>query len=86
MNRFYVLAVVVVALVVYGRMVTHEHVLDDRALIPHQVALQTPFDVGQIVGGALLGRFACPRYVVPSVYDLDFGTELWGEYGCWRAW
>ncbi len=53
MVRICVFVIVVVTLVVYGRIVTHEHVLDDRALIPHQKVLDTPFDMADI----FLGRY-----------------------------
>ena len=53
LNRLYVLMIIVVALLGYARGVTHEHVLDDQALIPHQSVLKTSFDMKQV----LLGRY-----------------------------
>jgi tetratricopeptide (TPR) repeat protein len=53
LNRLYWLIIVGVVIVLYARILTHEHVLDDQALIPNQPALQAPFDVGNL----LLGRY-----------------------------
>ncbi len=53
LNRLYVLVIVAVALLGYARIVGHDHVLDDYALIPNQPVLQTPFDLEQI----LMGRY-----------------------------
>jgi len=53
LNRLYVLVIVVVALLGYARVVGHDHVLDDQALIPNQSVLQTPLDMQQVI----LGRY-----------------------------
>lgn len=57
MKQCYIFPVViaVVAIVVYARILPHEHVLDDEALIPHQSALHDPFDIATIFGGRYWG-------------------------------
>jgi protein O-mannosyl-transferase len=49
LNRVYVFVIAVVALALYARVVTHEHVLDDQVMIPNQPVLQAPFDVKQVM-------------------------------------
>ncbi|MDA0710039.1 MAG: hypothetical protein O3B73_07515 [bacterium] len=50
-TRYYGWIIALVALVLFSRVITHEHVLDDRALIPNHPLLQGPVDVRQILFG-----------------------------------
>lgn len=86
MVRIYVFVIFVVTLVVYGRIVTHEHVLDDRALIPHRKVLNTPFDMADIFFGKYWGdlRQQDTLYRPLTIWSLALNrwvNSVWGVSG-----
>jgi hypothetical protein len=79
LNRLYAWVIIVVALLGYARVVTHSHVLDDQALIPHQSVLQTPFDIKQVLLGRYWGDLRSQDTLYRPMTIWTLGLNYWAN-------